>query len=67
MSAETESENWERLAAKYLRRLSAKDMRQWERHWRFEGRSSVPDAKPNGSVTEDSRINIIRNWSTSET
>jgi hypothetical protein len=42
-------------------------MRQWERHWRFEGRSSVPDAKPNGSVTEDSRINIIRNWSTSET
>jgi len=46
MSAETESENWERLAAKYLRRLAAEDMRQWERHWRLEGLSGGPDAEP---------------------
>jgi hypothetical protein len=45
MSSETEIENWERLAAKYLRRLAAEDMRQWERHWRLESLSRGPDAE----------------------
>jgi hypothetical protein len=44
--AETESEKWERLAAEYLQRLAAEDMRQWERHWRLEGLSGGPDAEP---------------------
>jgi hypothetical protein len=48
MSSETEGENWERLAAKYLQRLAAEDMRQWEPYWRLEGRSDGPDAKPSG-------------------
>jgi hypothetical protein len=53
MSSETEIENWERLAAKYLRRLAAEDMRQWERHWRLESLSSVLTRSRAASATED--------------
>jgi hypothetical protein len=41
MSAETDKERWESLAAKYLRRLAAEDMRQWLRHYRSEDRSTA--------------------------
>jgi hypothetical protein len=46
MNAEIDNEKWERLAAKYLRRLAAEDMRQWERHWRLESLSGGSDAEP---------------------
>jgi hypothetical protein len=42
MSAETDKRRWESLAAKYLRRLAAEDMRQWLRHYRSEDRSTAP-------------------------
>ena len=42
MSVLTHNQNWERLAAKYLRKLAAEDMQQWDRHYRFEDRSTVP-------------------------
>jgi hypothetical protein len=42
MSEQTHDQKWESLASEYLRRLAAEDMRQWERHYRFEDRSTAP-------------------------
>ena len=62
----TDDDKWESLAAAYLRRLAADDMFQWARHWKFEERSTGPDAEPQPEVSntiskrERDRIKIMR-------
>ena len=40
-----DKKNWESLAAEYLRRLAAEDMREWARYWKFEDRSAGSDTE----------------------
>jgi hypothetical protein len=40
-----DDKNWESLAAEYLRRLAAEDMREWARYWKFEDRSAGSDTE----------------------
>jgi hypothetical protein len=47
----TDDKNWESLAAEYLRRLAAEDMREWARYWKFEDRSTGSEMEPQAEAS----------------
>src|SRR6201996_5145553 len=51
-----DDQKWEALAAKYLRRLAAEDMREWARYWRFEERSNGPALEQHGQNKRTEKI-----------
>jgi hypothetical protein len=46
-----DDKNWENLAAEYLRRLAAEDMREWTRYWKFEDRSAGSETEPQAEAS----------------